>query len=447
MTQTLLETPKNLVENETPRTISLGRRVLPMATTVGVSFGIVALQLAQGILLARLLGPQGRGEYAAAVLFPQLLLYAGLFGAVEVVCRYAANNRFNRKSLRRSAGRLSLMTGIATTLLVIMCIFLGMPLDKRYLLPLAMLCSLSIIGQHATLVLTAVDRGSGDFARYNRNRLIAATAFPILLALWAVFAQTTLLSTCVLLVIATLLSTVPCFIGIKDRPGDEEAPPALQLGKEGSPYGLSMLATDLFERLDLLLMLWLTSLVTQGFYNAMVPVAYPLTVIPNTLGMYLFNTGAREGGGLTVSRVRHILVFSFLLQIATTIGFLILVGPVVRFVYGVEFAPAVVFAMWLAPVAAIKGIVQGLESYIKGRGRPMATIGLRVFSAVAMLASIALLYPITNVLSIVQGSLVGQVVCVIGLSLIVYKDAKEVDRPTTTNANNNSQYHSTGESV
>jgi enterobacterial common antigen flippase len=183
-------------------------------------------------------------------------------------------------------------------------------------------------------------------------------------------------------------------------------------------------------------MLWLTDIVTQGFYNSMLPVAYPLTVIPNTLGMYLFNTGAKEGGGLTVSRVRHILVFSFLLQTVTTIGFLILVGPVVRFVYGDEFAPAVVFAMWLAPIAAIKGVVQGLESYVKGRGRPMSTIGLRAFSAVAMVVSTVVLYPYTNVMSIVQGSLVGQIVCVIGLALIVYSDARD-----------NSQSLSTGESV
>jgi enterobacterial common antigen flippase len=67
------------------------RRAVPLATTVGVSFGIVALQLAQGILLARLLGPESRGEYATAVLYSQMLLYVGLFGAIEVVCRYAAN--------------------------------------------------------------------------------------------------------------------------------------------------------------------------------------------------------------------------------------------------------------------------------------------------------------------------------------------------------------------
>ncbi|MGV3483915.1 MAG: lipopolysaccharide biosynthesis protein [Planctomycetaceae bacterium] len=408
------------------------RRAVPIAITVAVSFGIVALQLAQGILLARLLGPQGRGEYATAVLYVQFVLYIGLFGAVEVVCRYAADEQVDRASLRRSAFRLALITSGITTAFTIVCSFVGLPADKQYLLPLALICSLSILGQQTMLILSAVDRGSGDFARYNWLRLVAAAAFPLLLSLWALVAQTTLWSTCVLLTIASLISTGACFIGHRDTPAPQPAPAAPVLFREGRPYAASMLATDAFERLDLLLMLWFAPLVTQGFYNAMIPVAYPLTVLPNTVGIFLFNAGARKEGGLSTRRVSQILVASVAIQAIMTIGFLLLVGPVVNFVYGDEFLPAVTFAMWLAPVAAIKGIAQGLDSYVKGRGRPLASIRIRVFSAIVMLVAIAALYPVTGILSIVQGSLVGQVVCFLGLAAIVYSDAQTARSASTT---------------
>jgi enterobacterial common antigen flippase len=439
MTQMISETPASSMDRPSRGASSFFRRSLPMATTVGVSFGIVALQLAQGILLARLLGPQGRGEYAAAVLYSQMLLYVGLFGAIEVVCRYAANDRVDRRSLRKSAARLALVTGTATTLIAIACATVGIPMDKREMLPLAIVCSLSIIGQHVTLILSAVDRGSGDFSRYNRIRLIAAASLPLLLICWALLAETTVLSTCVLLVVATLLSTLPCFLRVKNDAGAIPAPRTKQMLREGRPYGIAMLATDFLERIDLLLVLWLTDFSTQGFYNAMIPVAYPLTVIPNTLGMYLFNAGAREGGGLGVAQFRRILASSLLLQVIMTIAFLVFVGPVVTFVYGTEFAPAVVFAMWLAPVAATKGVVQGLESYIKGRGKPMATIRIRMLSTIVMLASIAALYPFTGILAIIQGSLVGQIVCFFGLSIFVYKDAERIDRLRDSVTNNDTQ--------
>lgn len=194
--------------------------------------------------------------------------------------------------------------------------------------------------------------------------------------------------------------------------------------REGRPYAISMLATDLLDRIDLLLVLWLTSIVTQGYYNAMIPVAYPLTVIPNTLGLFLFNAGARGDGGLTAKRFNHILLSSVAIQTVMTIGFIALVGMVVRFVYGEEFAPAVPFALWLAPIAAVKGIVQGLESYVKGRGNPLATVRIRVISAIVMLLVILGLYPITNVFAILQGALVGQLACLAGLVLLIYHDVK-----------------------
>lgn len=392
--------------------------------TVGVSLGIVALQLVQGILLARLLGPQGRGEYATAVLYGQVLLYIGLFGAIEVVCRYAANPRIRRESLRRTAVRLSMITSSITITLVILLSSFALPDDKRYLWPLAIVCAFSILGQQVMLIVSAVDRGRGDFTRYNRLRMFAAAIFPALLIGGATIAQPTITSTCWLLVVATLISMLPCLIPAKPSDGTEEAPPTLQLLREGRPFGISMLATDILDRIDLLLILWLTSIVTQGYYTAMIPVAYPLTVIPNTLGLFLFNAGAKEGGGLDSKKVTQILASSLGLQTVMTIGFLMLVDPVVRFVYGEEFGPAVSFAMWLAPIAAVKGIIQGLESYVKGRGKPLATIHIRLVSAMVMLVSIAMLYSFTGAYAIVQGALAGQIMCLLGIVALIYRDVR-----------------------
>lgn len=400
------------------------RRLIPVAMTVGVSFGIVALQLVQGILLARLLGPQGRGEYATAVLYGQTLLYIGLFGAIEVVCRHAANPRIRRESLRRTAVRLSMITSLITIVLVILLSTFALPSDKRYLWPLAILCAFSLLGQQVMLIVSAIDRGRGDFSRYNRLRMFAAALFPAMLLGWAMVAQPTITTTCWLLVVATLMSMVPCLIPAKPNEGTEEAPPATQLLREGRPYALSMLATDILDRIDLLLILWLTSIVTQGYYTAMIPVAYPLTVIPNTLGLFLFNAGAKEGGGLDSKKVTQIITSSLGIQTVMTVGFLLLVDPVVRFVYGEEFGPAVSFAMWLAPIAAIKGIVQGLESYVKGRGNPLATIHIRLASAVVMLVVIGLLYSLTGAYAILQGALIGQIVCLFGLAALVYRDVR-----------------------
>ena len=191
--------------------------------TVGFAFAIVALQLGQGILLARLLGPEGRGAYATAVLYVQMLLYIGLFGGLEVICRYAAIETTDQNRLRRSALWLGLTTGAITTAVVIALNFTALPEAKRVLLPVALICGLSVVGQHVMLIMTAVDRGSGEFGKYNLRRFIAAAAFPALLLIAAVVMQIDVMTASILFVIASLISMAACVIGLPQAFSGEQA--------------------------------------------------------------------------------------------------------------------------------------------------------------------------------------------------------------------------------
>ena len=301
--------------------------------TVGFAFAIVGLQLGQGILLARLLGPEGRGAYAAAVLYVQLLLYIGLMGGLEVICRAATSNASDLLKLRRSALWLGMTTGGVTMVAVIALSLFALPDTKQQFMPLALLCSLSLIGQHVMLIMTAVDRGSSEFGKYNTRRFVAAAAFPAVLIVAAVVTQVTVAIACWLFVLASLISMSACLIGLPEPFFGKRERSTKTLLRESRPYGLSMLATDLFERLDLLLVLWLAPIVEQGFYAAMVPAVYPLTVIPNTLGLFLFNAGANENRRLTRGDVHRIIGSSVAVQIAMTILFMLLIGPLVVFLW------------------------------------------------------------------------------------------------------------------
>lgn len=406
-------------------------RWLVFVSTVGFAFAIVALQFGQGILLARLLGPEGRGEYATASLYMQMLLYVGLFGGLEVICRRAATcdrdeATDSQQKLRRAALWLGITTGTATSLVAIALNVVAMPADRRYLIPVAILCAVSIIGQHIMLIMTAVDRGSDAFGRYNVRRLIAAASFPVLLLITVAFVPINVMTAAWLFVAASILSAATCVIGVRQPLRGASDPTTRTLVRESLPYGFSMLATDVFERLDLLLVLWLAPIIDMGFYAAMVPAVYPLTVIPNTLGLFLFNAGADNQARLTTMDVHRIIGSSLAVQTVSTIAFMALIGPVVILFYGDRFEPAIEYALWLAPASAIKGVLQGLDSYLKGRGRPLAPIRARFLAIVVMLAVAAGLHGTYGTLSIAMAALAGQVVCFAWLSSIVYSD---VHRP------------------
>ena len=391
-------------------------------STVGFAFVIVALQLGQGILLARLLGPEGRGEYATAVLYVQLLLYIGLFGGLEVICRYAAGDSIHRDRLRRAALWLGITTGLVTSLVAVALSIFAMPADKRFLIPMAVLCSISIIGQHVMLIMTAVDRGSGEFGKYNIRRLIAAAAFPLLLLVAASVGQVDVMAASILFVAASAISMLACIVGLSKPFRGASHPTVPSLLRESRPYAFSMLVTDLFDRLDLVLVLWLVPLVDQGFYASMVPAVYPLTVIPNTLGLFLFNAGASKESSPTTRHVHRILGTSIAVQTVSTIVFMVLIGPLIVLLYGEKFEPAIIFALWLAPVSAIRGVLQGLDSYLKGRGKPLAPVRARAFAMLVMMVVTLVLFERFGAIAIAMAALAGQVVCLIWLSAIVYSD-------------------------
>jgi O-antigen/teichoic acid export membrane protein len=355
-------------------------------------------------------------------------------GGLEVVCRYANDKSADLQRLRRSALRLGLATGFITTLFAAaICPFVLMPGGKLSLLPLAILCGFSFVGQQVMLMMTGVDRGAGRFLAYNVKRLIAASMFPGLILVSLPFHTLSVASACWLFVAASIISMLVCLIGVQRPWTGGGVASTKTLLREGVPYGWSMLATDLFERLDLWLVLWWTPFVTQGYYQTMVPVVYPLTVIPNTLGMFLFNRGANTNEKLTIATVKNIIGLSIGVQIVVTAVFMLVVGPLIVFVYGEEFRPAVDIALWLAPASSIKGILQGLDNYMKGRGRPIGPMIGRFVAAVVMVPTAVILFSSLNVYAIAIASLLGQIICLFWMSaLMIVEVGRDSPTPTAT---------------
>lgn len=356
--------------------------------TVSCQFLIMGILTIQAIVVARALGPEARGQYATALFYTQTLLYAGLLGTLLSIARRAASPAIPIEQLQRSALRTGWWIGVVNLIVVGVLSCTALPADKQSLWLLCMACGLMLPIEHARLALLAVDHGREAFHRYNAQRLFAASVYPILVtALW-LSGHATLQTVLAAAVVAPIVGLVAMRFGTGESLLIGPFQPAPRdLIREGIPYGAAQISAAVFERLDLILVLWFTSFRDQGLYAAAVPAASLMLIAPHALSLFAFNAGARHSGPLQLRKVMDAFAKLVAFQAVTAAAFAVVLGPIIRLVLGAEFNDAVPIALALLPAFALNGVARSAEAYLQGLHRATWGVWARVVGGGVMLVA------------------------------------------------------------
>jgi enterobacterial common antigen flippase len=410
----------------------LSRDILSTVATSFVLFGLMTLQ---GIFLARMLGPEGRGQYATAVFYTQTLTYIGLLGTQHAIARWAARRHGDAARLWQATVRLGSLTGLLTMLVVAILAYTALPAEKAYLAPLCVLCSLFLPLEHVRHLGLSVDQGRGNFRHYNLSRLVAGCAFPLLLAAaWLSGAHTPL--------IASMLFAAGPLLGLAfqrlSNPTTASAemsrrgPTAKRILQRGKPYALAVLVSDLCDRLDIFLFLWLTSFTAQGYYAAAVPAANLLLIVPIALSVFAFNAGARRERRSSPAKVWKTSLAILGIQILAAVAFAVVLEPLMVLVFGEAFRGAVPLTLALLPAYTIAGCGRIAEAFLHGRNKAIVGVYARLAGAAAMCVFIYFAFDRWKEMSIPLGSLVGHVVSVTLILTTMLMDARRDTIPPAT---------------
>lgn len=428
-------------------------------TTLSV-FGIY---LIQGVVVARILDVVGRGEFGTAMFFPRdVFLYAGLLGGIEVVNSYAVKGTMDVRSLKYSAAKVGFISGVITAVISgVVAVTVLIVVGKTYLIPFCLLCCLFVPWEHMQLTISAVDRGTKNFFFYNVNRLLFAASFLTLLGivfglgLDSLTGLSSLCVVCILFVLARVVGILPTLRGmdvlgtLRSRAegkavtvqsiesqhavdSSEDADQAVvpgpwELLKKGRFYALSMLASEMFEKLDMFLIVAFASVTESGFYFVAVPAAQILTVAPNALAVFTFNAGADKESKVTLKKAVTVLSVTALMQAVCALVFALILPLLIVTLYTAKFTPAIIFAMWLLPACAIKGYLQAADGFLKGRDKPMVGVWSRLMSFFVMLTFVGLVYANVfefeqKLISIPMAACLGQAISMVIITIAVIKD-------------------------
>lgn len=358
-----------------PKSRSLMADALGMMASkvVFISVGFVT-----GVIITRWLGPEGRGIYAALLVYPNLLVTLAELGIRQATAFYIGQKRWEDQAIISASLFIILLSGLAF-MLVSAGIFFWIQSGQFTWFMVVIAVSLIPI----KLLITysrAVLLGKESFGLYNRL-FMATPAFvllaTLLLVCWLNLGITGALSamwTGYFMAAIYGLYVVSRYAKLRPRPIPDISKGLMKLG---AIYALSLFVAELNYSIDIVLMERLSTLEELGKYSLAVSVTEKLWGLPGVLGMVIFSRSANATDlhALTRMVARTVRLNTIVIFLAGA-GLFLLADFLIPFIYGREFAASATMIRFLLPGIIMLAVLKILRLDLSGRGLPM--VGLLV---------------------------------------------------------------------
>ena len=373
-----------------------------MVSSFVASASILALGVLTGVLLARTLGPSGRGELAAVVLWPLLLLSIGNLGVNEAVTFHAARHTSSRPTLLSTSIGLAVCQGI--TLIVIGLVLVPLVLSGHEESSVhASLLFLAVIPIGlVNLYLISLLNGFHRFGWFNLLRVSAIATSAVGLA-GLMIADELTVTTAVLAYLGGAMITALAVTMVALPLSGGTGPFSGGLARDVLSFGwrsqLSTVSSTLNERLDQLVISIFLSATSLGLYV----VAWTMTSLTNLIGtsvalVALPAAASADSPAAQRGAARRYVGLTFCASLAVTAPLLLFTPSLIKAAFGPEFRGATDSAQILVVAGMILATSRALQGVLKGTNRPLdASIAEGVGLAVTA-PGLAILLPTLGIL-------------------------------------------------
>ena len=361
------------------------------------------------ILVARSLGPEGRGIFTIAMTIAAIGVQVGHLGLSSSNVYYASANQ---GLLNMLIGNTLFFGVVGSTLVVLLIwlVFLYWPTYAPVSGPILSLALVWVPIGIGMLLIQNLYLGMHKVRIYNFIELAkqVGTLLSILFVYLLGYESPELYFLVSLLIIIVIFIAVVIHIisGQGYRPEVSS-----RLFVEHAKYGIkayfAMLFAYLVLRIDLLMIQYLQGELSTGLYSIAVAIADVLILVPVAIGTVLFPRlssleNDRERWLLT-SRVVHWVI---LVMVIST-GLLLFIGSnLLVFLFGQEYSTAVPAMKILIPAVAILGINVVFMNYFASLGMPMISVISPALAAIVNIPANYLLIPIMGIIGAAWASLI-----------------------------------------
>jgi O-antigen/teichoic acid export membrane protein len=363
--------------------------------TFGTRMSIVLVNIPTSILIARLLGTDGQGTYASAVIFPTMFAFIGLLGIDSAHTYLLSRRRYPLSQINSQSLILTLVFSaiIAPIYLVFLKYYDGASDPSLHaILAMGVFLIPILLAKYFAIALFL---GLQRIRWFNAANFIQAAALLGFMCVnlfvvkgGAMGALTAYMGSEVLVVAIGVGAVVRSSRGghLDGEAGNGELPgailsmPSLGLLRKSLIYGIQghvgNILTQFTYRFDMFLVLSMVGLKGQGLYSISVLMAEKLSHIPQSVQVVLFpklsSMEVEEANELTPRVMRS----SLLLTALAGVILYLLSRPLLVLFYSTEFVPALNAFRILIPGIVTLSIAKILSSDFSGRDR-------RIFQTIA----------------------------------------------------------------
>lgn len=400
----------------------LGRDV---PITMAVNLLLHGLGFASGILLARALQPAGRGEFAAATLWPNLLISLGSLGLPQAVTYYAGRRR---AALGPVVGT-TLALGLALSLLLLPIGWFLFPMALHAQRPevlAAARLNLAFIPLAMGLGLqTFILQGAGRLRLWNGLRLAQRLLYAAGLTVLALSGRATVLAAVWVLSLTTALGG-PFAFGLIRRELDStigfERELAGKLVSYGLKNNLSGIAWMVNARLDQTLMTLFIAPQQLGLYAVAVALAQGLQPISAAFANVAF---PRVTHTENLSDARRVIRRAFQANAVVSLGLALPLALVAPQVVVWLFGPSYAGAGWPARILIVGGVFFGanyvLSDSLRGLNAPLGPALAEWIGLVVTGVGLYLLLPRFGILGAALTSLLSYLAVLLVLLWVLWR--------------------------
>jgi O-antigen/teichoic acid export membrane protein len=360
-------------ETLTPLAPAEVSRARGYSSTLAAQFLVFGLGALTGILSARMLGPFGRGEYAAIFVWPLTISYFVSFGLNQAITFHVARKNFTPFEVATSGiviGLVQCLVSVGLGLLVLHFTLARYSPTVQHLGNLLALCTPAVIlGGYAGNLF----QGRQDLPRYNFLRVLPQAVYLAALLVLFLLHRGTLNSVIGSMIagyVATfLVGIVMVFSNLRPR-WQWKTPAAAGLLHYGSRTMATILSSQVNQRLDQLVLSVLVAPRQLGYYAVAVTLASTVNIFTMAAGIVTFSKGSSQQADDARQTIYHSIRVS-LVSLAISGSILYAMTPfLIHLVFGAEYDGSVLACRIMVPGYAISGLSYVLYNGANALGRP-----------------------------------------------------------------------------